>query len=238
MVYLKSFYGLVEKLKLHSILGKILVILSLGLWAAQEIIDLPVLDLIILGLFTPGLLIWIVQGSKYSVTRDSLAVLRRDFPPGFDTNDVYLDLEWVWPTIEIHLHRDHLFVIQRDHFLAEDLNEISWIFTTPGGNRYYYLLFLEIILKDGRHRTIWLPHSGDMDWSGIGRTSQDTEDLYRYLREHYPHIMTGYSKARKQAWLKQLPWHRRILGTLSVTGEEEVTVGKQTAGYHNGVGKI
>lgn len=222
MVYLKSFYGLIEKLKFHSILGKTLVIVGLVLWAIMEIFQLPALALFVLGLFTPGLFLWVVQGGKYSVTRDSLAVLRRNFPPGFDTNDVYLDLDWVWPTIEIHLHRDHLFVIQRDHFLAEDLNEISWIFTAPGGNRYYYLLFLEIILKDGRHRTIWLPHSGDMDWSGALRTRQDTEDLYRYLNEHYPHIQTGYTRARKRAYLDSLTWQRRFLETPRFSGVEEL----------------
>lgn len=218
MVYLKSFYGLVEKLKSQTILGRSLVIFAVTLFIVQEIFDLPELILITILPFIAGFYLWTLQGFKYIVTRDSLAVLGRNFPPGFDTNDVFLDLDWVWPTIEIHLHRDHLFVIQRDHFLVEDLNEVRWIFTSPGGNRYYYLLFLEIILNDGRHRTIWLPHSGDMDWSGALRTRQDTEDLYRYLREHYPHIQAGYSKTYKKAYLASLPWKQRIIETTRLSG--------------------
>lgn len=211
MVYLKSFYAFSRKLKIQTIIGRSLLILTLAflilsVWQAPDTMTL----LAVLS-FLPGVFLGIVKGDKYVVTRDSLDVLKKNFPPGFDTRDLYLHLDWVWPTIETHLKDNHLFIIQPDYFLVEDLNEIDWIYTSYGSGRSMYYFFLEIIRKDQRHRIVRLPHTTDMDWSGVSRTKDDLLDLMEFLRRNYPHIRIGYTRERREAFLSGLPWYHRLL---------------------------
>lgn len=218
MVYLTSFYGAKRKKGIQTLIHITLLIIGMiviyrGLWEEPDLIGIFLI-------VTMNLLaiISINHDDKYRLVRDSMNVLTKDFPPGFDTQDLYLHLDWVWPTIETHLHQDHLFIIQTDHFLIENLNDIDWIYTVEGRTRFLWFLYLEVILKNGKRRAIRLPHSTDMDAEGMDRTRLDLNDLMKYINEHYPHIQTGITKDKKREFLRSLPWYRRLLEWIYLLG--------------------